>query len=1179
MKQSILTCLFLLLSVLVFPQGEFNKWYFHDHAGLDFNSSPPVPLLNNEMFLGFNATVSISDSLGNLLFYSNGLNIFNRDHQIMPNGSWLLFGMNYSQPVFAVKQIGNDHLYYLFGLQWEFEVTPPVPPGLYYSVIDMDLNGGLGDVIPSMRNVPLSQAEDASDKLHATRHQNNRDVWLVTKKNSTHHYASFLINQSGINLVPVLSQSNVNDTSYPRLGSMKISQDGKKLAAGYIKLVDNFTPYYVAEFCNFNSTTGIITPLFCFRPVLGNDTLYPSDVEFSPDSKLLYITGEKDFGAIFKRGVFQYDATLNDSSLFMESQVFLGYTNDSLGTYGLQLAPDGKIYGTRPNIDSLSAINYPNIKGIACGFQENAISLNGKLSQGGLPQFLQKYKAYIHHGTISCMTDSISFSADIWPPPDSIHWDFGDPASGTANYSNLTSPAHLFSGPGNFTVEMWVRHIDKRTDTSWVSVNVLSSPLPELGNDTTVCTAESVAFDAGFCTGCTYRWTNLGSGLVVGTSQTFTTGIAGVYEAVVTDNNNCIGRDTVQLFVDPFMPVSVTISASVNPVCAGTLVALNAFAINGGSAPAYNWFVNGFPAGNDSQTYSYFPANGDCIICELNSNLPCTSGNPATSNMICMTVNPNLPVSVVVSASANPVCIGVSVTFTAAPTNGGITPVYQWYNGATLVGSNSDTYSYIPVNGDVITVVMTSNAGPCLTGSPATSNAVTMTVNPLLPASVTIAADANPVCAGTSVKFTATPVNGGTTPVYEWYNGAIPVGSNSDTYSYIPVDLDVITVVMTSNAGPCLTGSPATSNAVTMTVNPLLPASVTITVSANPVCAGISVTFTATPVNGGTSPAYTWKVNGGNAGSNSPNFSFSPQPGDSIWCIMTSNLSCVTSNPATSNKIAMVSSPVPAVTFTLCFDSITTINAKPIKLKGGIPLGGTYSGPGVNSISSVFTPSAAGIGTKAITYSYTNVALCSASKTKTIIVQSAPAFTCGNNLNDIRDGKVYPTLQLGSQCWMGSNLNYGTMILASSHQRDNCMNEKYCYQDLSANCNVQGANYQWDEIMRYDDTPGLQGLCPPAWHVPTEAEWNTLFANWTNNAFAGAPLKYSGYSGFNALLSGVRHQNVQWDYQNLATFFWSSTPYGAYKAWSHGMNDYDPSVAAYPAYRINAFSVRCIKDN
>jgi len=201
-----------------------------------------------------------------------------------------------------------------------------------------------------------------------------------------------------------------------------------------------------------------------------------------------------------------------------------------------------------------------------------------------------------------------------------------------------------------------------------------------------------------------------------------------------------------------------------------------------------------------------------------------------------------------------------------------------------------------------------------------------------------------------------------------------------------------------------------------------------------------------------------------------------------------------------------------------------------------------------------------------------------AQETRTIIVLAASAFFCGNNLTDIRDNKVYSTLQIGTQCWMAANLNYGNKVPSTEHQRDNCTPEKYCYNELTANCEQRGANYQWDELMQYQETRGLQGLCPPAWHIPTEAEWNTLFANWTNNAFAGAPLKYSGYSGFDALHAGVRHMNVRWDYHDLATFLWSSTPYGTYKAWSHAMNDYDPGVALYPALRTNAFSVRCLKD-
>jgi uncharacterized protein (TIGR02145 family) len=114
--------------------------------------------------------------------------------------------------------------------------------------------------------------------------------------------------------------------------------------------------------------------------------------------------------------------------------------------------------------------------------------------------------------------------------------------------------------------------------------------------------------------------------------------------------------------------------------------------------------------------------------------------------------------------------------------------------------------------------------------------------------------------------------------------------------------------------------------------------------------------------------------------------------------------------------------------------------------------------------------------------------------------------------------------------------------------------------------------------MQFDETPADQGFCPPGWHIPTENDWNILFTNYINNAFAGSPLKYSGYSGFNALLSGTRRINKGWDFQGFATFFWSSTSLGSTKAWAHGINEDDPSVSVYPSSRVNAFSVRCLKD-
>jgi hypothetical protein len=256
------------------------------------------------------------------------------------------------------------------------------------------------------------------------------------------------------------------------------------------------------------------------------------------------------------------------------------------------------------------------------------------------------------------------------------------------------------------------------------------------------------------------------------------------------------------------------------------------------------------------------------------------------------------------------VCAGTSVTFTATPANGGTAPVYQWKVNGNNAGTSNTTFTYTPANNDMVTCELTSNA-TCPSGNPATSNALTMTVNPILPVSIWIAASANPVCPGTAVTLTATATNGGTTPVYQWKVNGNNVGTNNPVYSYIPSDNDVVTCILTSNAAPCATGNPATSNAITMTINAAIPVSVSIAASANPACEGNMVTFTATPTNGGPTPLYQWKVNGNNAGSNSATYNYVPLSGDEVYVVLTSSLECATGNPATSNQVTMTINQIP----------------------------------------------------------------------------------------------------------------------------------------------------------------------------------------------------------------------------------------------------------------------------
>ena len=281
-----------------------------------------------------------------------------------------------------------------------------------------------------------------------------------------------------------------------------------------------------------------------------------------------------------------------------------------------------------------------------------------------------------------------------------------------------------------------------------------------------------------------------------------------------------------------------------------------------------------------------------------------------------------------------------------------------------------------------------------------------------------------------------------------------------------------------------------------------------------------------------------------------------------------------------SSGFQVTVNPKPVVSYSLCTDSITTTKAKPFSLKGGIQLNGIYSGPGVNSVTGVFTPLAAGVGTHTITYTYMNAYGCSTTAQKQIKVVSPVSFLCGNPFIDIPgDNKQYQTIGIGTQCWMADNLNYGTRIDQSNNQRDNCIVEKYCYSDLSSNCTNDGGLIPMGRsLMAYNPVAGTQGLCPPEWHMPSEVEWNKLFNNYINNGFAGNALKYTGYSGFDALLSGVGFFNKTWNYSDFAGFFWSGVSHGPYKAWAHAMNTYNPSVSYYPSSRSNAFSVRCIKD-
>ena len=284
-------------------------------------------------------------------------------------------------------------------------------------------------------------------------------------------------------------------------------------------------------------------------------------------------------------------------------------------------------------------------------------------------------------------------------------------------------------------------------------------------------------------------------------------------------------------------------------------------------------------------------------------------------------------VSISQTEGTNPICLGSSVTFTATPTNGGTTPVYQWLVSGVNAGTNSPTFTTSSItNGQAVTCIMTSNLSG-VTGNPATSNGITMTISsavtPLV--SIAITSGSNPSCVSASKTFTATSTNGGTTPSYDWLVDGISTAVTTATYSSSSLtNSQVVSCVMTSSLS-CASPFNAASNNIAITISASVTPSVAIAITSgtNPTASGGSVTFTATPTNGGTTPSYQWKIGTTNVGTNSATYSTtSLVNGNIVSCVMTSNATCASPTTATSNSITMTVTG--AITFCTAGSTNTT---------------------------------------------------------------------------------------------------------------------------------------------------------------------------------------------------------------------------------------------------------------
>lgn len=356
----------------VIGQTQGNMWFFGNQAGLDFNTSPPTSLFGGQTdFPNPNqwneGSSSISNNSGSLLFYTDGMKIWNRQHQVMPNGNNIMGHSSSTQSSIIVPKPNSSQYFYVFTTDAS---ENNFQNGLRYSVVDICLDNGFGDVTTE-KNVKI--IDTVSEKLICIKHTNETDYWIITHKLNSDAFYSFRLTQSGI-IDTIISNTGTLDPQGWG-GQMAASPNGQKIAYA----IPNGQSFGKTLLLNFDASTGMVS----------NEQILSTGgrewgTSFSPDNSKLY------FSTVGIGEVFQYDLSAGNLAAIISSKKYI-VQNGTDSWRHHQLGPDGKIYIARPNKLYLSVIDNPNSSCPSCNYIDNGLSLGGQFSSFGLPNFIAGY--------------------------------------------------------------------------------------------------------------------------------------------------------------------------------------------------------------------------------------------------------------------------------------------------------------------------------------------------------------------------------------------------------------------------------------------------------------------------------------------------------------------------------------------------------------------------------------------------------------------------------------------------------------------------------------------------------------------------------------------------------------------------------------------------------------------
>jgi gliding motility-associated-like protein len=465
----------LCCSAFAKAQLESSQWFFGGNAGIDFRSGTVAATSDSAMNTG-EGCAALSDADGNLLFYTDGSTIYNRNHQVMLNGTGLKGNSSSTSSAVVIPLPGSENRFYVFTVDTD-DLVYRNAEGMHYSIVDMTLDNRAGAVETDSKNTQILAR--TSEKLTAIENDSDTGYWVITQFEDK--FYSYELTASGLNMEPVVSQvdpfielldyfiTNV-DVSAMR-GYIKVNITGDKIAAAHfsnnsIEDFDTVTSVLEARsisytqggelyLYDFNNSTGIVSNPIPLLTKEDAGSFY--GIEFSPDGQYLY--AEIDYLTASRSSIFnfiggeiaQFDLTAADIAA---SKRTIYQDNFLLFRGALQLGIDGKIYHSRLGLPALSVLSNPNDLEVPVNYGYNEFTLAGATEAFyGLPLFVQsffaEFKIKALHG---CEGDAIPFALETNTDDYQVTWDFDDPDSGIENNSIARTPTHLYTTAGNYEI-------------------------------------------------------------------------------------------------------------------------------------------------------------------------------------------------------------------------------------------------------------------------------------------------------------------------------------------------------------------------------------------------------------------------------------------------------------------------------------------------------------------------------------------------------------------------------------------------------------------------------------------------------------------------------------------------------------------------------------------------------